>query len=100
MRAYKLFRKRKNGTLGPLFIDQRLVIQPDKWLTAKSIRTKRFAYRPGWHCCKKPIAPHLSKKNRVWCIVEVEGVVELPRPQSQGGTWLLAKKLKLIEELT
>lgn len=101
MRAYKLFRKRKNGTLGPLFINRKLVIPQGKWLKAEAHRTKGFAFRPGWHCCSSPIAPHLTSKteNRVWCEVEIQGIELLMRPVQQGGLWYLSKRLKLIKEL-
>ena len=99
MIAYKLFHKRKNGTLGPLFINRPQVIEPNKWLAAEAHRTKGYAFRPGWHCCDKPIAPHLSKKNRVWCLVEINGWQSIQRPVAQGGLWYLAKCLKLLKEL-
>ena len=74
MQAYKLFRKRKNGTLGPLFISKTQVIEPNVWLPAKAYRTKRFAFRPGWHCCSKCDAPisrwkggcGVSLKSKAW----------------------------------
>ncbi len=99
MRAYKLFHKRKNGTLGPLFINRRQVIVPNVWLPAKAYRTKRFTFRPGWHCCSKPNAPHLKMEGRVWCLVEIQKFKELLRPEAQGGLWYLAKYLKLLKEL-
>ena len=99
MQAYKLFRKRKNGTLGPLFINKTQVIEPNVWLPAKAYRTKRFAFRPGWHCCSKCDAPHLKMEGRVWCLVEIEDFQEIVRPAAQGGIWYLAKRLKLLKEL-
>ena len=36
MTAYKLLRKRKNGTLGPLFINCRQVIEPGRQYQAES----------------------------------------------------------------
>jgi hypothetical protein len=99
MKAYKLFRKRKNGTLGPLFINKTQVITPKQWLRAEAHRTKGFAFRPGWHCCSAPSAPHLSMKGRVWCIVEIKNFEKIVRPAAQGGLWYLAKNLKLIKEM-
>ena len=99
MKAYKLFRKRKNGTLGPLFINRKLVVERNKWLKAEPHKTKGFAFRPGWHCCSKPAAPHLSMKDRAWCEVEIREVKNIQRPESQGGLWYLANKLKLIKQL-
>ena len=52
--AYKLFRVRKDGTLGPLFINRRQVVPIGEWLTAEEHRTKGFAFRPGWHCTARP----------------------------------------------
>lgn len=98
MLAYKLLRERKNGTLGPLFINRRQVIPVGGWLLAEPHRTKGFAFRPGWHCCKFPEAPHLSKKGRVWYLVEIDDYQVVERPASQGGTWFLARKMKLVEK--
>ena len=100
--AYKLLRRRKDGTLGPLFINARLRIPVGKWLKAESHPTKGYAYRPGWHCTLKPIAPHLrtTGPDRVWCRVSVTGVTSYARPESQGGTWLLAKKMRVEEVLS
>lgn len=99
IKGYKLLRLRKDGTLGPLFINARMRIPVGKWLKAESHPTKGYALRPGWHCTTKPIAPHLSTKGRVWCKVTMKGARKFPRPQSQGGTWLLAKWLRIDEVL-
>lgn len=100
MIGYKLFRVRKDGTLGPLFINKRLVIPMGEWLEAESHPTKGFAYRPGWHATLKPVAPHLSTKGRVWAKVEIEGTTMYNRPESQGGTWVLAERLKVLDILS
>ena len=99
MIAYKLFRKRKDGSYGPLFINRPLRITPNEWLPAEAHRTKGYTFRPGWHCCSTPNAPHLSMKGRVWCEVEITFVEQLKRPAAQGGIWYLAKYLKLVKEL-
>lgn len=99
MIGYKLFRLRKDGTLGPLFINARLRVPVGEWLEAEDHPTKGFAHRPGWHAAAKPVAPHLSEKGRVWCRVELEGVRKYPRPESQGGEWLLADRLRVLEVL-
>lgn len=96
MLAYKLFKVRADGSIGPLFINARQRIPIGEWLDAEPHRTKGFAYRPGWHCTLKPIAPHLSTKGRAWYRVEVEGTRQYARPESQGGTWVLAEKLKVL----
>jgi hypothetical protein len=99
MKAYKLLRKRKDGSIGPLFINRKARLQHGDWLPAESHPTKGFAYRPFWHCTSKPIAPHLSVKDRVWCLVEIEDFVEMERPKSQGGRWYLANRMKIIKEI-
>ncbi|MFA5068056.1 MAG: hypothetical protein WC466_08510 [Candidatus Izemoplasmatales bacterium] len=99
MIAYKLIRKLKNGQLSPLFIDKKSRLPINVWLDAELHPTKGFATRMGWHCTIKPCAPHLSKKGRVWVEVEVEDFEFFERPESQGGTWVLAKKMKIIKEL-
>jgi hypothetical protein len=85
--AYKLLRVRKDGTLGPLFINKRQVIPIGEWLQAENHPTKGYAVRPGWHVCPQPFAPHLTDKGRVWVQVEIEDYLEFTRPASQGGMW-------------
>ena len=48
-KAYKLFIKRKDGTIGPLFIGRKQRIPMGVWLEAEDIPTKGYAHRPGWH---------------------------------------------------
>ncbi len=98
--AYKLLRLRKDGTLSPLFINRKQIIPLNIWLKAESHPTSRFAFRPGWHVTPKPIAPHLSIKGRVWMLVEVYDCEDINRPESQGGTWWLAKNIKVLRQLT
>mgnify|MGYP007092276522 FL=1 len=102
MIAYKLFRLRRDGTIGPLFINRKLVVAPGVWMEAESHPTRGFAVRPGWHCTLVPVAPHLktdlkSGEIRKWFKVEVEGITKFQRPESQGGTWVLAKRLRVLE---
>lgn len=98
--GYKLFRKRKNGTLGPLFINRKQVVPVGEWLEAEDHPTKGYAHRPGWHATLEPVAPHLRQGgDRVWAKVELAGCVKFDRPQSQGGTWVLARRLKVISEI-
>lgn len=99
MIAYKLLRKRKSGTLASLFIGRKNTIPIGKTLIAEDIPTKGYAHRPGWHCLAKPEAPHLSKKDRVWCKVKIWDYELHERPKSQGGLWYLAQKMKVLEEL-
>jgi len=97
MIAYKLFRQMKDGSIAPLFINKKLRIPINKWMPAEEHRTPGFAFRPGWHVTKEPKAPHLSEKGRVWKKVEIEDYTEINRPVSQGGTWYLANKMRVIE---
>ena len=99
MIAYKLLRRRKNGTLGPLFINRRQIIPIGKWLKAENHPTKGYAVRPGWHTTTKPEAPHLSMRDRVWMKVEIDDYTELKRPAIQGGLWWLANRMKVLGEV-
>lgn len=97
MTAYKLMRKRANGTLGPLFINTKQVVPIGEWLPAEDHPTNGFAHRPGWHVAPTPNAPHLSTKGRVWMEVEVKRAVAIKRPEYQGGVWYLAKWMRVIK---
>lgn len=97
MLAYKLCRKLKNGEIRSLFINKKENLSFNTWLEAESHPTRGFKYRPFWHCTSNPVAPHLSMRNRVWIRVEMEDFQEFQRPESQGGLWYLAKKIKLLE---
>jgi len=99
MKAYKLVRLMKDGSISSLFIDRKKRLSIGEWLQSKCIPTNGFAVREGWHCTKSPIAPHLSKKDRVWIRVEIEDYTELHRPLSQGGIWYLACKMKILDVL-
>lgn len=96
MLAWKLFSKKKDGSIGPLFINKRLRLSTGIWYEAESHLTKGFKFRPGWHVTLEPVAPHLSEKDRVWKQVEVENFVRIQRPKSQGGVWLLAERMKVL----
>lgn len=100
MIAYKLFRLRKDGSIGPLFIDASAKLPAGVWMKARhDVSKKGFAYRPGWHCCSKPVAPHLSEKGRVWFKVEIVDYKEIKRPAAQGGVWYLAEHIRIIERI-
>ena len=96
--GYKLFRLRKNGTLGSLFINRKAVIPTDTWLLAEDHPTKGYKHRMGWHILLKPVAPHLSEKGRVWMKVEYQEYETIVRPDSQGGRWVLARQMRVIGE--
>ena len=95
--GYKLFRLRKDGTLGSLFINRRAVLPIGKWMKNECHPTKGFALRPYWHITSQPNAPHLSMKGRVWMRVEMRKFIEQKRPANQGGLWYLAEWIRIIE---
>jgi hypothetical protein len=81
MIAYKLCRKLKSGDITSLFINKKRKLPYNIWLEAECYPTKGFSVRPFWHCTSFPIAPHLSMKNRVWVLVEMEEYEEFQRPE-------------------
>ena len=98
--GYKLVHRRKDGTLGPLYINRKQRITVGEWLNSEYHPTKGYAKRQGWHCTLKPNAPHIKEKDdRVWWEVEVEDFAYFKRPKSQGGLWVLANRMKLIKEV-
>lgn len=99
MKAFKLVRKMKDGTIAPLFINKTIRLPINKWMKAEAHPTKGFAFREGWHCTLSPNAPHLSEKGRVWVEVEIKNVKSYKRPESQGGTWVLAQNMRIIKEI-
>lgn len=96
-KAWKLFRLRKDESLGSLFINVKERIPVGTWLDAEFHPTKGYAPRRGWHCTLKPRAPHLSKKGRTWRKVMVLDYEEFDRPKNQGGRWLLSQKMIILE---
>ena len=97
--GYKLFRVRKDGTLGSLFINRRAKLGTGEWMAAEDHQTKGYAYRPGWHVLAKPEAPHLSTKGPKWFKVEMQGTDEMKRPPSQGGLWYIASQIRIVGEV-
>lgn len=106
--GYKLFRLRKDGTLGTLFVDRSLVIPVDEWMPAKDLsvmaQSLGLKARPGWHATLTPYAPHLklnlaSGEKRVWVNVALRDTTLYDKPESQGGTWVLANELKVLNVL-
>ena len=97
MIAYKLVRQLKSGKLTPLFINKQQGIEFNTWYNSECHPTKGFKVRQGWHCTSKPEAPHLSNKGRIWVKVWIEQYEEIKRPESQGGLWYLANKIKFLE---
>lgn len=104
MKAYKLLRMKKDGKLYPLFINKTVSTPIGEWMPAECHPTNGFAIRKGWHCCFKPIAPHLKQKlangeQRIWVECEVEDFYSYDRPESQGGAWILAQQMKIVRIL-
>lgn len=102
MKAYKLVRLLKDGSISPLFINKSQRLEEGVWYEAEFHPTKGFSPRGGWHCCYKPVAPHLNMtlktgEKRIWVEVEAEGVTGYDRPESQGGAWVLASCMKIIK---
>jgi hypothetical protein len=52
MLGYKLFRKRKDGTYGSLFINQRKKYIAGQEYLAESHPTNGYAFRPFFHICQ------------------------------------------------
>ena len=103
MIAYKLVRKDKDGLLYPLFINKKEPFKFNEWLIAECYPTKGFAIRKGWHCCFERNAPHLKQElangeQRIWIEVDVDDWNIYDRPESQGGAWILAQKIKIIRK--
>jgi hypothetical protein len=99
VKAYKLVRKLKSGRLSPLFINKTLSIELGKWYESENHPTKGFKERQGWHCTVKPLAPHLSKTDRVWVEVEIDEYSIFETSKHQGSIWLLANKIKFVRVL-
>lgn len=97
MIGYKLFRLRKDGSLGPLFINRKQRLAEGESYIAEAHFTKGYAFRPGWHICSEQNAPHLSKIGRVWAKVSFSDYVEHIRPASQGGLWYTANRMTILK---
>ena len=97
MIGYKLFKLRRDGSLGPLFINRRQRLEIGVEYEAEDHKTKGYAHRPGWHIMATQSAPHLSTKGRVWAMVEFENYKDHQRPISQGGLWHLAEVMTIIK---
>jgi len=103
MTVFKLMRK-KDNSFYPLFINRKTEYKKEKWISAECIPTKGFSVRKGFHCCVRPIAPHLklelsNGEKRVWILAEVKKFKFYERPESQGGLWVLAQKIKILGEV-
>ena len=97
--GYKLFKLRKDGSIGPLFINAASRTPIGEWLPAEDHPTKGFAHRPGWHLGLEPKAPHLAMSpKRGWfkCEYDAATAYEFKRPSRQGGKWIIAQAIKVI----
>jgi len=104
--AYKLLRRKKDGSLGPLFVGRASRLSFGVTYEARSdLPHPGLAHRPGFHCTRAPCAPHIKMRlkngeERVWCMVEISGeITPHQRPASQGGLWYTAEKMRLLREL-
>jgi len=98
--GYKLFRVRKDGSLGPLFINRKQRIEVGVTYPAEDHPTKGFAHRMGWHICSIKSAPHLRQGgDRLWAMVEFSDWTPHPRPKSQGGLWYTANRMRVLKIL-
>jgi hypothetical protein len=96
MRAFKLFRRRQDGTLGSLFIHKKKKLKTGVWYQAEEHQTKGYKFRPYWHSLPQPCANHLSDKGRIWYEIEIEQFKTIERPSSQGGTWYLSARVRIL----
>ena len=106
MMAYKLLRRKKDGSLGPLFVGRASRLSIGVTYEARSdLPHPGLAHRPGFHCTRAPCAPHIKMRlkngeERVWCTVKLSGeITPHQRPASQGGLWYTAEKMRLLREL-
>jgi len=96
MIGYKLFHQRKDGSLGPLFINRKQRLKLHEVYEAEEHPTKGYAFRPGWHICQYKSAPHLSTKNRVWALVWFNEYTTHKRPATQGNLWYTANQMEIL----
>jgi hypothetical protein len=104
MIAYKLIKVRKDGSIGSLFMNAARKLPMGEWMEAEDHNRKGFAKRVGWHTLAAPSAPHLpfelaSGEKRAMFEVEIEDYSTFHRPESQGGKWYLAKRMKILRRL-
>lgn len=97
MIGYKLMRVRRDGSLGSLFIGRRRRYVLGTEYRAVARRTPGYAFRPGFHVCPQPYAPHLSERGRQWFKVRIREFSEHHRPARQGGRWYTAKYMTILE---
>lgn len=95
--GWKLFNQRKDGSLGPLFINRKQRLQFDEEYRFEDHPTKGYAHRPGWHILLRPYAPRLKQvAPRVWARVEYRDFTVHERSGNPRGTWVLAKYMRIV----
>ena len=91
--AWKLFTLRKDGTIGPLFVNRRQRIPTGLWIDAEAHHPGHLKFRPGWHCAHAKLAPHLVKYGRQWRRVKIMQFDVHKKPKCQGGLWYVAQRM-------
>lgn len=98
MIAYKVLHRRKDGTLGSLFVDGSRRIPQRRWVVPDETLTPSWlAHLPGWHCHTRLREAHKlcrNGKNRVLFQVKVRGIRRLD-PNGR----LVCSAMKLEEEI-
>ena len=75
VKAYKLFKRKKDGNIYPLFVNANKPVPIGQWLDAEEgpqgksegkVKSSLgdLAYRPGWHAGDLPVATHIGGKSR------------------------------------
>ena len=105
MKAYKMCRMRKDGTLGPMFVGTDEIFPIGVWVTAQmSFRRKLdkvysrlgwLKFRPGLHFAAIPYAPHIGIKENgvikymhddvVWCECEITDEIDYTLEAHERG---------------
>jgi len=100
MIVYKLLSRKRDGSLGSLYINRKHRLTVGEWEYAEAHPTSGYANRPGWHTTSEPVAPHIKMKpDREWWRVEIDNFYEFKRPKGQGGVWYIAKAMRLLEKV-
>lgn len=75
VKAYKLFKRKKDGNIYPLFVNANKPVPIGQWLDAEEgpqgksegkVKSSLgdLAYRPGWHAGDLPVATHIGGKSK------------------------------------
>ena len=105
MKAYKMCKKRKDGTLGPMFVGTDEVFPIGVWITAQMNFKRKLdkvysklgwlKFRPGLHFAEIPYAPHIGIKENgaikymhddvVWCECEITDEIDYTTEAHEHG---------------